>query len=165
MMVRKFPSWSWVEWKGQIKYHHLLGPDDVKPIIKDWRFYTSLTPSPKLLSYRPLPTPEDAWWPMTTWHPLPNIQNPEAAHAIDIHQATIESLLPLVETELLSFSAQAATLNIDVFQHSHVYRDFKHNLWRIMHHQTNAWIGVMSFGATNPCEGATNLVAAGTNGR
>lgn len=162
---RRFPSWSWTGWKGQIKYHHLFSPDDVTPIIKDWQFYTSSTPSPKLLPYRPIPSPEEAWWPLTTWHPLPNVSDSDAAHAIDIHQATIESLLPLVETGVLSFSAQAATLNIDVFQHSHSYRDFQHNLWRIIHPQTNAWIGVMSFGATNPCEGAANLVGAGTSGR
>ncbi|KAH9204581.1 hypothetical protein DL95DRAFT_418144 [Leptodontidium sp. 2 PMI_412] len=132
----KFPSWSWIGWKGSIKYHNQFGPYDVTPLITDWQLFTPTATPGKLSPYKPDPTPENAWWPTTVWAPLPVVPTPEAAHDIDMHQATTASLIPLLES--------------DVFQHSHVYRDFTHGVWRVFYPKTQAWVGTLNLGPVNP---------------
>ena len=154
---QRFPSWSWAGWTGAIKYPNTSNPDAFAPLISDWQFLTPSTSSSSFLPYHPnFVKPDGFFWEATTWKSdIPS--DPHGAEQYQQHQIAVQEQEPLIETGILTFTADTAVLNIETSHVPYRYPGFSVNLWRIINPITNQWVGTMNLGHVNPASAGLNV--------
>ncbi|KAK5655560.1 hypothetical protein OQA88_5491 [Cercophora sp. LCS_1] len=146
----RFPSWSWIGWKGGVKMPHLLNPCQLTPTVTSWTF---LTPPPDgilpsytetevrklFIPYRPEFTPIEQGMPFQptqwmTWRDLPAHlgahnatyrDDPQAFMSrVSQHRENIDAMYPLIETGVLEFTTTSAVFEIESATLAYGYESF-----------------------------------------
>jgi hypothetical protein len=153
----EFPSWSWIGWKGRVKYPdvHKGTPAHLEPLIFDWRLFTasSVSRSGNLQfyldntgkTYPPAPT---QWLPPQ--YAFDHWAGTDTAIE-EAHQRQTNALLPLLEHGLLRFTARSAKFYVQTSRSVHPYmaEDIAHPVWRLIDPRTRQWVGTLHLGTRN----------------